>query len=94
MIFMSRTKYNALPPVAKKIIDENSSEALSRNFGKVMADENEVQRQLVMKMPKQTFVTPTAAQLAGWQQKVTPVIDQWTKVVPDGAKVLRNSRPS
>jgi hypothetical protein len=41
-----------------------------------------------MKMPKQTFVRPNATQLAGWQQKITPVIDQWTKVVPDGAKVL------
>ena len=87
MIFMSRAKYNALPPAAKKIIDENSGEALSRNFGKVMAGENEVQRQSVMKMPKQTFVTPTAVQLAGWQQKVTPVIEQWTKVVPDGTRV-------
>jgi hypothetical protein len=33
-------------------------------------------------------VTPTAVQLAGWQQKVTPVIEQWTKVVPDGTRVL------
>jgi len=88
MIFMSRAKYNALPPAAKKIIDENSGEALSRNFGKVMADENEVQRRAVMKMPKQTFVTPNAAELATWQKKITPVIDQWTKVVPDGGKVL------
>lgn len=88
MIFMSRAKYNALPPAAKKIIDDNSGEALSRNFGKVMADESEAQRQSVMKMPKQTFVKPTAAQLAGWQQKITPVIDGWTKAVPDGAKVL------
>jgi TRAP-type transport system periplasmic protein len=88
MIFMSRAKYNALPPAAKKIIDENSGEALSRNFGQVMADENEVQRQAVMKMPNQTFAKPSAAQLAGWQAKVTPVIDQWTKVIPDGTKVL------
>jgi TRAP-type C4-dicarboxylate transport system substrate-binding protein len=88
MIFMSRAKYDALPPTAKKIIDDNSGEALSRNFGKVMADESEAQRQSVMKMPKQTFVKPTAAQLAGWQQKIGPVIDQWTKVVPDGGQVL------
>ncbi|HEX4193202.1 MAG TPA: TRAP transporter substrate-binding protein [Stellaceae bacterium] len=88
MIFMSRAKYNALPPAAKKIIDENSGEALSRNFGQVMADEDKVQREAVMKMPNQTFAKPTAAQLAGWQAKITPVIEQWTKVVPDGAKVL------
>ena len=34
-----------------------------RARGKVMADESEAQRQSVMKMPKQTFVKPTAAQL-------------------------------
>jgi len=88
MIFMSRARYNALPPAAKKIIDENSGEALSRHFGQVMVDENNVQREAVNKMPKQTFVTPNATQLAGWQQKITPVIDQWTKVVPEGDKVL------
>ena len=33
-------------------------------------------------------MTPNATQFAGWQQKITPVIDQWTKVVPEGDKVL------
>jgi TRAP-type C4-dicarboxylate transport system substrate-binding protein len=88
MIFMSRAKYNALPPAAKKIIDENSGEALSRHFGQTMVDENNVQRDAVKRMPKQTFVTPNATQLAGWQKKIAPVIDQWTKIVPDGDKVL------
>jgi TRAP-type C4-dicarboxylate transport system substrate-binding protein len=88
MIFMSKAKYDALPPAARKIIADNSGEAQSRAFGQTMADEDHAQRAAVMAMPKQTFVTPTAAQLAGWQQKITPVIDQWTKVVPDGDKVL------
>jgi TRAP-type C4-dicarboxylate transport system substrate-binding protein len=88
MIFMSKAKYDALPPAAKKIIDNNSGEALSRAFGQTMLDEDHVQRDAVSKMPKQTFVTPTAVQLAGWRQKITPVIDQWTKAVPDGDKVL------
>ena len=76
------------PPAAKKIIDSNSGEALSRAFGQTMLDEDHVQRDAVSKMPKQTFVTPTAVQLAGWRQKITPVIDQWTKAVPDGDTVL------
>jgi len=88
MIFMSRAKYNSLPPAAKKIIDDNSGEALSRAFGQTMVDEGNTQRAAVKAMPNQTFVTPAAAQLAGWQKKIAPVIDQWTKTVPDGQKVL------
>ncbi|HEY1503182.1 MAG TPA: TRAP transporter substrate-binding protein [Stellaceae bacterium] len=88
MIFMSRTKYNALPPAAKKIIDENSGEAQSRHFGQVMADEDKVQRESVQKMPKQTFVTPSVAELATWKTKVEPSIAAWTKTATGADTVL------
>jgi TRAP-type C4-dicarboxylate transport system substrate-binding protein len=88
MIFMSKAKYDSLSPAAKKIIDANSGEALSRNFGQVMADEDKTQRANVMAMPQQTFVKPTAAQIAGWQKKITPTIEQWTKSAPGADKVL------
>lgn len=88
MIFMAKTKYDALPPAVKKIIADNSGEAQSRAFGQAMADEDKTQRAAVKAMPNQTFVTPSAAQLAGWQKKIAPVIDQWTKVVPQGDVVL------
>ena len=88
MIFMSKAKYDALPPAAKKIIADNSGEAQSRAFGQAMADEDKTQRAAVKAMPNQTFVTPTAAQVAGWQKKIAPTIDQWTKVVPQGDVVL------
>jgi TRAP-type C4-dicarboxylate transport system substrate-binding protein len=88
MIFMSRAKYSALPPAAKKIIDDNSGEALSRHFGQVMADENKAQREAVMKMPKQTFATPTAAQLAAWKAKIEPTITAWTKTASGADTVL------
>ncbi|HWE74013.1 MAG TPA: TRAP transporter substrate-binding protein [Stellaceae bacterium] len=88
MIFMSRAKYNALPPAAKKIIDENSGEALSRNFGKVMADEDKAQRELVKQMPKQTFVKPDAAQLVSWKTRIEPAIAAWTKTASNNDAVL------
>jgi TRAP-type transport system periplasmic protein len=87
MIFMAKAKYDALPPAAKKIIDDNSGERLSRAFGQAMADENEVQRQAVMKMPHQTFATPTPAQLASWKEKIEPTIAAWTKTA-QGADVV------
>jgi TRAP-type C4-dicarboxylate transport system substrate-binding protein len=88
MIFMSKAKYNSLSPAAKKLIDDNSGEAQSRAFGQAMADEDKTQRAAVKAMPNQTFVTPTAAQVAGWQKKVAPTIDQWTKAAKGGDVVL------
>jgi TRAP-type C4-dicarboxylate transport system substrate-binding protein len=79
MIFMSKAKYNALSPAARKIIDANSGEAQSRAFGAAMADEDKAQRTAVMAMPKQTFVTLTPEQIASWKQKVGPTIDKWTQ---------------
>jgi TRAP-type transport system periplasmic protein len=88
MIFMSRAKYNTLPPAAKKIIDDNSGVALSRHFGQVMVDEDKAQREAVMKMPKQTFVTPSAEQLAAWKTKIQPSITAWTKTASGADTVL------
>jgi TRAP-type C4-dicarboxylate transport system substrate-binding protein len=87
MIFMSRAKYYALPPAVKKIINDNSGEVMSRNFGQVMVDEDKAQRASVMAMPKQTFATLNAAQLATWKTKLQPSITGWTKST-NGADVV------
>lgn len=79
MIFMAKAKYDALPPAARKIIDDNSGEALSRQFGATMEKENDAQRASVKANPKQIFVELTPDQTAAWQKKVEPVIAQWTK---------------
>ena len=34
MVFMAKKRYDALPPAAKKILDDNSGEAASRAWGK------------------------------------------------------------
>ncbi len=78
MIFMAKAKYNALSPEARKIIDANSGEAQSRAFGQAMADEDKVQRAAVKALPNQTFAELSPAQLASWEKKVAPTIDQWT----------------
>jgi TRAP-type C4-dicarboxylate transport system substrate-binding protein len=88
MIFMSKAKYNSLSPAARKIIDDNSGEAQSRAFGQAMVDEGQAQRAAVKAMPNQTFVTPSTAQVAGWQKKIAPTIDQWTKSAKGADVVL------
>ena len=79
MIFMAKARYNALSPEARKIIDDNSGEAQSRAFGLAMETENNNQRAIVKASDKQTFVELTSDQMASWQKKVDPTIEQWTK---------------
>ena len=92
MIFMAKAKYDALPPEARKIIDDNSGEALSRAFGTAMEKENDVQRASVKAMDKQIFVTPTPDLLAAWQKKVDPTIEQWARDNKGADVVLQRFR--
>jgi TRAP-type C4-dicarboxylate transport system substrate-binding protein len=89
MVFMAKKKYDALPAAARKILDDNSGEAESRVYGKFWDDVDNEGRQSVEALgSKHTIVTLPPATEAKWRQEVTPVIDDWVKTTPDGAKVL------
>ena len=89
MVFMAKKKYDALPAAARKILDDNSGEAQSRVYGKFWDDVDNEGRQSVEALgSKHTIVTLPPATEAKWRQEVTPVIDEWVKTTPDGAKVL------
>lgn len=89
MVFMAKKKYAALPAAARKILDDNSGEAESRVYGKFWDDVDNEGRQSVEALgSKHTIVTLPAATEAKWRVAVTPVIDEWVKSTPDGAKVL------
>ena len=89
MVFMAKKKYDALPAAARKIFDDNSGEAQSRVYGKFWDDVDNEGRQSVEALgSKHTIVTLPSATEAKWRAAVTPVIDDWVKTTPDGAKVL------
>jgi TRAP-type C4-dicarboxylate transport system substrate-binding protein len=92
MIFMAKAKYDSLSPAARKIIDANSGEAPSRAFGQAMTTENDNQRAIVAASAKQTIVTLSPSQLASWQKKITPTIEQWSKATKGGDVVLARFR--
>jgi TRAP-type C4-dicarboxylate transport system substrate-binding protein len=92
MVFMTRKRYDALPPEARKLIDENSGEAESRTLGKAWDEVAEEARQLAKSDPKQTVVTPTPEQTVKWKATVQPVTDGWIQKNPAGAKVLARFR--
>jgi TRAP-type C4-dicarboxylate transport system substrate-binding protein len=87
--FMSKKRYNALSPEARKVIDDNSGEAQSRKFGAFWDAVNQEGRSLVQsKGEKHTIVKLTQEQAASWRERTTPVVADWVKGTPDGDKVL------
>jgi TRAP-type C4-dicarboxylate transport system substrate-binding protein len=92
MVFMARKRYDALPPAARKIIDDNSGEAITRTLGKAWDDAVAEARKAAMADPKQTIVEPTPEQTAKWQQIAAPLTAEWIKSTPDGDKVLEKFR--
>jgi len=92
MVFMKRSVYDGLSPEAKKAIDENSGEAVSRAFGKSWDDDNNHNRALAKQDPKQTVVTLDPAMKAAWSEKLNGAIAEWSKSRPGIDKVLAQYR--
>jgi TRAP-type C4-dicarboxylate transport system substrate-binding protein len=92
MLFMARKRYNALPQAARKIIDDNSGEAISREFGAHQDRLWKEQRALALRDGKHTLVPLTPVQDAEWRRKVTPAIEDWAQSAPNGRKILETYR--
>jgi len=89
MVFMAKKKYDALPVAVKKILDDNSDEAESRFYGKFWDDVDNEGRDMVKALGgKHQIVQQAPETAAKWRKAVEPVIDDWVKATPDGAKVL------
>jgi TRAP-type C4-dicarboxylate transport system substrate-binding protein len=87
-VFMAKSKYDALPEAARKIIDANSGEAASREFGRMWDRVAERAKQLIKKTPDQQLVAPSAAEAADIKKKTAPVVDDWLASTPDGGETL------
>jgi TRAP-type C4-dicarboxylate transport system substrate-binding protein len=92
MLFMSQAKYDSLPPDARKAIDDNSGEAMSRAWGKFCDDLARGLRDSVLAQPNQTEGKLTVEQAISWREKVIPVTDQWTASHKGGVELLTQYR--
>jgi TRAP-type C4-dicarboxylate transport system substrate-binding protein len=88
MVFMTKQRYGALSPEARKIIDQNSGEAESRALGKAWDEVEDEARQAAKNDPKHIVFNPPAELTAKWQEAVGPVTESWVKATPGGDKVL------
>ena len=92
MMFMSRKVYDSLSPEAKKAIDDNSGQAASRTFGKWWDTDNNKNREIAKKDPKQTVVTLDTATKAAWAEKLNGAIAEWSQSRPGIDKILTQYR--
>jgi TRAP-type C4-dicarboxylate transport system substrate-binding protein len=92
---MNKAKYDSLPADLKKVIDNNSGQAVSAMAGKAFLQADAEGKKLVM---KNTINVIPAAELQNWKKTGQPLIDAWVsdmngkgqngKQMLDGARAL------
>jgi TRAP-type C4-dicarboxylate transport system substrate-binding protein len=87
MFFMSKAKWNSLPPAAKKALEDNGGEKQSRAMGAFFDGEFGIARGNVQKMDKHAIVQLTPAQADVWRKAAAPVVEEWKKTRPGGEAV-------
>jgi len=87
-VFMSKAAYDKLPPEGKKAINQNSGLSLSSALGKNTSEHGIHSAEKIGALPGQTINKLSAAQQAEWNKVLQPVIDNWVKATPNGAKIL------
>ena len=87
-IFMNKASFARLPAASQAAIDKLSGEPMARRYGKAV-DANDLSGQNAVKaMAGHTVSELDPAEAARWKQRLQPVIEDWVKATPDGAKVL------
>lgn len=91
-VFMNKAAYAALPQQAKNAIDEFSGASFSKKLGEANDLEQSDARDRLKAEEGQHVSDLSAAEYALWQTRVQPIVDEWAKHTPDGAKVLAACR--
>ena len=92
VVFMEKKRYAGLPEAARKVIDANAGEKETRIFGAYWDRYANEVRQRMKADPRHQVITLDAAQRAKWQERMAPLVDEWVKATPDGARVLATWR--
>ncbi|MGH7034970.1 MAG: TRAP transporter substrate-binding protein DctP [Stellaceae bacterium] len=89
VMIMNNKSYAKLSGKAKQVIDANIGTVYTNGFNKVIDDTEHRNIDAVEHhMKDQTVTKLSDAQRALWKTKIEPVIADWEKRTPDGAKVL------
>jgi len=92
---MNQAKYDSLPADLKKVIDNNSGAALSRQIGKVW-DESQAPGRKAAADRGNTIITLSAAETDKWIAASTSVYDEWVADMDkrglNGKQMLQDAR--
>jgi TRAP-type transport system periplasmic protein len=87
MVFISKKKFDSLPAPAKAAIEKHSYLPFSEVLGKAADAEANRGRTTL-----QNVTELSAQEEARWKKLVQPVVEQWARETPGGAKVLEAFR--
>jgi TRAP-type C4-dicarboxylate transport system substrate-binding protein len=73
---MNQAKYDSLPAELKKVIDNNSGAALSRQIGRIWDESQAVGRKSAEDRGN-TILTISAAETDKWIAASAPIVDEW-----------------
>ncbi len=76
LFVMNKAKYEGLPDELKKVIDQNSGAALSRDLGRKWDEWDQIGRAAVLKRNTPIHVID-GAELAAWKQATEPIYAKW-----------------
>jgi TRAP-type transport system periplasmic protein len=92
---MNQAKYDSLPADLKKVIDNNSGAALSRQIGKVWDESQEVGRKTAQARGN-TFIKLTAAETDNWIKASASLYEEWVAEMDKrglpGKQMLQDAR--
>jgi TRAP-type C4-dicarboxylate transport system substrate-binding protein len=93
ILAMSRKRYDALSPAARKVLEDNGGERQSAIWGDFYDQLDQSSRAAVeAKKGRHTIVVPSKEVADAWKAKISPVLDDWAKSVKGGEEVLRAYR--
>ena len=88
MVLMAKKRYAALPEAARKVIDANAGEEMTRAYGRFWEDDDNKGRNEAKADPRRTVARLSPEQRASWSAKVQATQDEWVKQTPGADKVL------
>ena len=91
-IIMNKDSYARLPDAVRRAFDDNSGEGFSRIYGTGLDKSNDTSVAEIRSMKGHEVVTLPKAELDRWNKTLEPIIAEWVKATPGGAKVLAEFR--
>jgi TRAP-type C4-dicarboxylate transport system substrate-binding protein len=87
-VFMNKATYASLPAKAKAAIDGLSGEAFSKTLGHNNEMAGVGESKVVAAMAGHHVSKLSAAEYKLWKARIQPIIADWAKSTPNGAKIL------